>query len=263
VGWEDLTPSEAVASADWIGPRLHPFAQDVGSVIPPGFAAYARILHPAAGDPYPTEVRWSEVAAWNGKTIHPEVQFQPIAGENPASKFGPAPWRQDPLNGVLSNRQMKALVGLLATHTSTPDACWFCLWDGYGYLHPGGTASFVFVSAAGPRPLRWLRLRAARRRLRRKKPARQPAARVNLPSRSYLLFSGSVHQAVGWEDGPNLWWPDDRAWCVASEIDFGYTYVGGSHGLIKDVLAHPELEALPAELGDGVRYDSDKVNSTG
>jgi hypothetical protein len=257
-----MTPSEAVEKADWIGPRLHPFAQDVGAIIPPGFAAYARILHPAIGDPYPTEVRWSEVAAWNGKTIHPEVQFNPIAESSPASKFGPMPWRQDPRNGVLSNRQMRALVGLLANHTTTADACWFCLWEGQGYLHPGGMVALVFVSAGGPRPLRWLRLRAARRRARRPKTIRLPTARVKLPHRDYLLFAGSVQQAIGWEDGPNLWWPDDRAWCVASEIDFGYTYVGGSHELIREVLAHPELEALPADLGDGVTYDSDKVNST-
>jgi hypothetical protein len=48
VRWEEMTPSDAVENADWIGPRMHPFnAYDVGMVIPTGFAAYARILHPA------------------------------------------------------------------------------------------------------------------------------------------------------------------------------------------------------------------------
>jgi hypothetical protein len=45
---------------------------------------------------------------------------------------------------------------------------------------------------------------------------------------------------------PNLWWSHDRSWCVASEIDLPWTYVGGSKGLIGRVLSHPELEALPA-----------------
>jgi hypothetical protein len=80
--------------------------------------------------------------------------------------------------------------------------------------------------------------------------------------RSYLLFTGSVRDAVGWEDGPNIWWPDDRAWCVASEIDLPYSYVGGSKELIEEVLADPELEALPAQLEDPVTYDSDTINST-
>jgi hypothetical protein len=44
----------------------------------------------------------------------------------------------------------------------------------------------------------------------------------------------------------NLWWPDDRAWCVATEIDLAWTYVGGPAALIGDVLANPHLEAQPA-----------------
>ncbi|MDQ2942123.1 MAG: hypothetical protein M3R21_00435, partial [Candidatus Dormibacteraeota bacterium] len=59
---------------------------------------------------------------------------------------------------------------------------------------------------------------------------------------------------------PNLWWPEDRAWCVASEIDHPYSYVGGSSALIKEVLADPAIEAVPASVGDGITYDSDKVN---
>jgi hypothetical protein len=49
---------------------------------------------------------------------------------------------------------------------------------------------------------------------------------------------------------PNLWWPDDRAWCVATEIDLAWTYVGGPAALISDVLANPRLEAQPASPDD-------------
>lgn len=59
---------------------------------------------------------------------------------------------------------------------------------------------------------------------------------------------------------PNLFWPADLAWCVATEIDLPYTYVGGSAALVEDVLAHPALEAWPAEPSDPVSYDSDDVN---
>jgi hypothetical protein len=76
------------------------------------------------------------------------------------------------------------------------------------------------------------------------------------------LFTGSVNQAPGWQDGPNIWWPDDRAWCVASEIDLPYTYVGGSKELIEEIVEHPALEALPCDIRDGITYDSDKVNSS-
>lgn len=261
-----MTPSEAIENADWIGPRLHPFkAYDVGSVIPAGFAAYARVLHPAGkyGASHPIEVRWSEVATWSGKTIHPEVQFNAISEPALGNELAPWPWNYEPRDGVLPDRQVRALAALLSEHTTTPDQCWFCLWEGQGYLHPGGMAPLIAISATGPRLLRWLRLRAARRRLRRRKPRRISGRRVTPnAARSYLLFSGSVSDAAGWEDGPNLWWPDDRAWCMASEIDHSYSYVGGSAELINEVLAHPALEAVPAKITDGITYDSDKINSS-
>ena len=84
---------------------------------------------------------------------------------------------------------------------------------------------------------------------------------MKLPAREYLLFRGSVADAQGWEDGPNLWWPDDHAWCVASEIDFPYTYVGGSQELIDAIVQDPAIESLPAKDTDGIRYSSDTVNS--
>ena len=51
----------------------------------------------------------------------------------------------------------------------------------------------------------------------------------------------------------NLWWPQDRAWFLATEIDLAWTYVGGPAGLIGQLLAETRIEALPAapdgELG--------------
>jgi hypothetical protein len=70
-----------------------------------------------------------------------------------------------------------------------------------------------------------------------------------------------VSQGDRWRDGPNLWWPNDRSWCVSSEIDFPYTYVGGSTKLIAEILAHPFLEAMPATVAQRITADSDSVNS--
>ena len=72
-------PSEEVGAAEWLRDRMHGFAVDVGSVIPHGFAAYARIFHPA-WLPHMIEVRWSEVAASTGRlealpaTIHDGIR---------------------------------------------------------------------------------------------------------------------------------------------------------------------------------------------
>jgi hypothetical protein len=89
------------------------------------------------------------------------------------------------------------------------------------------------------------------------------AKRVTLPARDYVLFNGPLSIAIGQREGPNLWWPDDRSWCVASEIDFPYTYVGGPKKLIEEILAEPALEALPASLNHGTTAFSDMVNAGG
>jgi len=226
MGWQDVTSSESIENADWIGRRLHPFAAyDVGSVVPTGFDAYARILHPAFTRE--KEVRWAEVAAWSGKVIHPEVQFHALVPSLPVDRIDAQPFIYPPRNGVLPESQVRALADLLPGHTSTPSECWFCLWEGYGYLEAK---------------------RAARRV-------------IPNPQRSYFLFRGSTDEAAGWQDGPNIWWPDDRTWCVASEIDLPYTYVCGSKELIEEILERPELEAVPSDVSDGITYDSDKVNA--
>lgn len=250
MGWENVTPSEDVHTADWIRERMHGFAVDVGSVIPHGFDAYARIFHPA-WLPHMIEVRWSEVAASNGRTVHPQMQFHAIATPLPGRATAQPDW-YGPRCGTLGAGQVRALIPLLARHTSTPGHGWFCLWEGYGYFTPGAIAPLIstFWPAGEPHEL---------------PPPLPlpipPKARVRMPQRDYMLFTGSVAQAEGWLEGPNLWWPDDRAWCVASEIDFPYTYVAGSEALVAEVLANPGLEALPATIRDGIRADSDNLNS--
>jgi hypothetical protein len=59
---------------------------------------------------------------------------------------------------------------------------------------------------------------------------------------------------------PNLLWPVDPSWCVATEIDFDSTLVGGSARLIEAVLADPRLEALPVRPDDSLQADADTVN---
>jgi hypothetical protein len=263
MSWKTLTPSDEVEAADWIRERLHPFsAYQVGSVIPSGFAAYARIFHPAwaSRDWNPEEVRWSEVAAWAGRQVHPEMQFHAIAAPVQPTRSDAPIWSGEPHLGVLSKPQARALVDVLPSFTSTPDDCWFCLWDGFGYVTGAIAALTAFKQGPPPaqarRPRRW-QLRMPFPKAIGNLPDRK---RVRLPNRDYLLFHEPVAKAEGWEDGPNLWWPDDHSWCVASEIDHPYSYVGGSHELIDAILEHPAIESLPAKVTDGILYSSDTVN---
>ena len=68
--------------ADWIGPRLASWedGHTITIVVPAGFEAYARVLHPVqttgSGDRL---VRWADVAAWSGMPLRPDAQFHSIA----------------------------------------------------------------------------------------------------------------------------------------------------------------------------------------
>jgi hypothetical protein len=118
------------------------------------------------------------------------------------------------------------------------------LWDGYGYVDANaqGRSWQVLIAAApgqDPPP--------ASLRYPWPIPPQRPSStpRLRLPNRDYVLYRGPSNQVPGWTDGPNLWWPADRVWCVASEIDLPWTYVGGSKRLIAVVLGDRELRAQP------------------
>ena len=48
---------------------------------------------------------------------------------------------------------------------------------------------------------------------------------------------------------------------MATEVDYSWTYVGGSQALIDELVAGAEIEAFPVLLSDGAFYDSDTVNA--
>lgn len=215
-------------SAVWIPRLLHPFGKDVGSVIPEGFEAYARIFHPAyrrtaVGKMIP--VRWRDIAAANGRSVATEMQATDIYKET--SRFslsGEELWGQQPSTGRLPREIAERLAAILPSHTQTPQSCWFGVWEGFG-------------------DLRNLRL---------------GTAMFSVPNRNLYLLHGTVDDALKslsrseWIFlSPNLWWPDDRAWCVATEIDFFWSYVGGSAACIQAILDDPELEALPTTPDEG------------
>lgn len=61
-------------------------------------------------------------------------------------------------------------------------------------------------------------------------------------------------------ESPNLIWPSDRRWLVASEIDLDSTFVGGSTELIETLLADRRFEAWRASPDDQIAAGSDVVN---
>ena len=80
--------------------------------------------------------------------------------------------------------------------------------------------------------------------------------RLNAAGRDHLLFVGPLADAGQWGaasfghgiprdiNSPNLLWPADHAWCVATDIDTTWTGVGGSAALADDLLADSRLEVV-------------------
>lgn len=214
--------------ASWIPSRLHPFAVDVGSIIPEWFTAYARVLHPphrTTPDGNRIPIRWKDIAAANNRTIASEMQLLDISSQ--PTRFaasGEELWDQQTETGNLPREIAARLAAILPSHTLTPELCWFAVWEGYADVR--------------------IRMKGA--------------PMFSVPERNLFLLKGAVHDVlttlseVEWiYRSPNLWWPDDRAWCVATEIDFAWSYIGGTSACIERILGDPELEALPTKPEQG------------
>ena len=249
-----------LGAALWIASRLSGQFGAVTRTVPAGFAAYARIFHPA--DPgAAVHRRWSEVAAVNGRVMHPLAQYARISTSAPG-RTEPAPPAgiQAPATGDLEPACLRSVCEILARHTAAPAQCWFAVWEGWGDLRGSG-----HVASSGPGGLPPPVRRA---------PATWQldlhAPKFTLPHRVYYLFTGPLGDAVkigtwvtrDWflPRSPNIFWSYDRSWCVASEIDFDSTIVGGTTDLIADVLHRDDLEAWPVRPDDSLAWDGDTIN---
>ncbi len=263
---ERLRLCDDVSPAGWIVDRIRTFDANVGSIVPEEFEAYARIFHPAlrneSGGTVP--VRWSEVAEANGRIAHPEMQWPAIARREPYSHARhPGLWDHVPNEGSLPGELVPEIVEVLGHYTTTPDRVWFAVWNGYSGLVFDNSGIGTTDLSAWPES----RIESGNQ-LRALGERRQPpsAPTFELPGRAYWLLSGPIEAAsesLGrgrWEQSANLWWPEDRSWYVATEIDFNTTYVGASEAAIHELLGNPSLESTRAEISQGITYDSDRLN---
>ncbi|MGD0982498.1 MAG: hypothetical protein ABSA65_01620 [Acidimicrobiales bacterium] len=97
--------------------------------------------------------------------------------------------------------------------------------------------------------------------------------RFEHPGRSYLLGRGPIGVAGeldrqplapdSWQTlglTPQLWWPEDRAWVVATEIDFDSTIVATTNAGAEALLTCEELEALQVPPDGRLDLDGDEIN---
>jgi hypothetical protein len=233
-----------VGAADWIVDRLRPFGPEVGALLPDGFEAYVRLLHPAwrTESGQRVRVRWAELASRAGVSLGATTRFEELEGAAATQPITP------PEVGTLDLADLQALVRLLPASTTASRSCWFGWWEGYGWMKgPPAIANLrgELEQDSSASEAVWL-------------PARPPSGpRVEVPERPLVLYRGSISDATAFSrppasQSPTLWWPDDHAWCVASEIDFRSTYLGGSQALIDSLLDDERFETLPARLTDRV-----------
>lgn len=220
-----LRPEPDGRHADWWLEQLDPWS--VGHPLPASFLiprslpTVIRVLHPweeRTGEP----LRWSEAARRAGRDTLDELAWEAIAEQSTDARdhgfHEPDPGHLDPTTAA-------ALADVLRGHTSTPDDVFVAIWVGWGDT---------------PRQ-------------------RFPGAAV-LPTekREHFLLRGpldGVLESVSIsprDDTPasGIWWPADRAWLVATEIDFPWTLVGGSAELARALADHPGLETLSTRHDD-------------
>ncbi|MBO9625130.1 MAG: hypothetical protein J7484_01995 [Microbacterium sp.] len=168
-----------VSAGAWLRERLDESLGDgMHCVVPRGYAAYARVFHPASvrwlpDRPVPTPQEWErmppaeqhrlldaslqrpatwrEVASSFGTVLHPLAQWQHLVRTPPGEDWNVriSPDGREftgPEEGRLEPELLSALAGHLAAHTTTPDSGVAALWEGWGGLlgHLGRGPSRVF-----------------------------------------------------------------------------------------------------------------------
>jgi hypothetical protein len=217
-----LTCCRELSAADWIAHSELPWQQLVGFG-PAGFDAYARL-------------RFLPDPAYPGQS------------ENDVE----ADWRTDAL---------PRLFEVLATHTATPDDCYFCVWEGFTDSNVNVDEDAVYVDdenagASLERPGAqpgWAPHPAG-------SPSMPHLPKVVVPNRAYWLFRGPLAEVGAWNTAqgwpgqygldaaePAFVWPVDHAWCVARDVDSHWAGIGGKPALISQLTTDPRLDVVPAD----------------
>lgn len=201
-----------VHAAEWVASALTANTEVgvVAAMVPSVFAAYARVLPPTySPEDEGRRHRWSEIASDRGVELTAGTRFDELVA-------GSEGWGR-PSDGGFGAPETEALARILSSFTETPNRAYFCLWEGFGLEETDA----------------W----------------RDRSMRVRAPHRAYHLLTGPVSAApvlptpTEWRCA-SLWWPEDRAWLVATDIDGYLTYLGAGHAAVEAVLAAPALDAV-------------------
>lgn len=209
-----LAPEPDGTQAAWWLEQLEPWGRpglQVSSLIPSSFPSVCQVFHPWwASDTEP--ISWQTVAQ--------QLDFSSVTAFDATRELFSIPAAQDAgyssSPGALDIGTATTLVELLTVATTTPDDAFVAVWEGWGDAPP----------------------------------QRFPgAAHLDTPGRGHFLLRGPLTGALdtvsatgGDRPAAGLWWPTDRSWFVATEIEFEWTFVAGEQTLIDRLLADDRLE---------------------
>lgn len=229
-GFTSLTIETDLAPAEWLEPLLVARSFEVWMSAPRGYESYVRIFFPFV------RTGFDEAGEWHEQ----HVRWTDIARENGRTvhalmeqeTIGGGRTHGDQVMDNLSSGQLEALMPILARHTSSVHG-WFLLWEGFGDLN--------------------------------EKVFHGQVPRVSHEARNLYLLRGPIDSYAHFTNGPNFWWPDDRAWCMSTDTDFAWSYLAGSRACVDEVLAAPIMDAVetrpenPARSGMDVLNDPDGI----
>jgi hypothetical protein len=224
-----LEPATSTDHAAWVVGAMTG-RDGVALVIPGGFDRYARLLHPL-----PDGTVWPAAYRATGTDRYPYPYATP--DDQPLLA----------VEGHMGPALADALTPVLAAASGTPARCHYGVWRGWGEINGSRvTISFssygtsgsdgigtsvvdddeavhAFVAACPVQP--WW------------------------GGRDVLLMDGPL-DAVPSSVGPQWWWPEDRCWFVANEIDHPWSYVGGDAALIAALLGTPGVDGVAIDHAD-------------
>lgn len=176
---------------------------------PAGHPAAVRVLHPA-GRVTPhgdVPVAWERVAGEAGVALDPDDGWAALA-----AAAGPgAPW-EEPERGCLPEAELAALLPHLEAAGGSARV-WFAVRDDHPGLYAPGAAEGL--------------------------------PRLRAEGRDHVVAEGPLAGARALGCAPDLWWPDDRAWTVATAPGDHWTVVAGTEALAAALRDDPALETAP------------------
>ncbi|MGH3948798.1 MAG: hypothetical protein ACRDSE_06725, partial [Pseudonocardiaceae bacterium] len=156
---------------------------------------------------------------------------------------------EPPQPGEIPPTLAHVMAEVLGQRTATPGRCFFAFWDGWAGLNPVHGFGAAFAVPGRRYYIYHAPISAAVDRLESRIEPRGSQAVAHVAAHSGMATASTPHTGIVSTNPPSLWWPDDQAWCVATEIDMACTYVGCDSGTLRE-LERSALDVFQVQPND-------------